>query len=73
MMFQLLVRTHRPDSICFIPKYDADHSSERCDEKVVTRELSQKQGQISYVEDSRENRVEEVSWKQEPAQFYVVS
>lgn len=71
-LFQLLVRSHGPDAKCLVPEYNAYDGSEREDEEVFAAETLHEQRQIRYVYGGGENCVEEVSWKQQLAQFHVV-
>ena len=72
-LFWSLERSHRPYAVRFVPEYGADHGSERNHEEVLAAETMQEKHEESHVEYGGEHRVEEVPWKKQPAQLYVMS
>ena len=69
----MLERSHRPDSVGFVPEYDADYGAEADDKEVFAAETLQEKRQVRHVEDGAENRVKEIPWKEELTKFHVMA
>jgi len=71
-LFQKLERAHCPDSVGFVPEYEADDGAEADYEEVFAAETRQEKREVCHVEDGAESGIKEESWEQEPAQLHIM-
>lgn len=70
--FLKLVRSQGPYSYCFVPEDCRDDGSEKKNEQVFSCESLHQKKDVCCVESGAKDRVEEVSWKQQPPKFHKV-